>query len=67
MKSLLLLALGLARTVVLGARIEAERIVVSVRPYKREQRRCPVCGRACDFGTVNSFAQIQPAVSMTAP
>lgn len=33
MKSLLLLALGLARTVVLGARIEAERIVVSVRPY----------------------------------
>ena len=30
MKSLLLLALGLARTVVLGARIEAERIVVSV-------------------------------------
>ena len=19
------------------------------RPYKREQRRCPVCGRACDF------------------
>lgn len=36
MKSLLLLALGLARTVVLGARIEAERIVVSVRPYKRE-------------------------------
>ena len=47
MKSLLLLALGLARTVVLGARIEAERIVVSVRPYKREQRRCPVCGRAC--------------------
>lgn len=40
MKSLLLLALGLARTVVLGARIEAERIVVSVRPYKREQRRC---------------------------
>ena len=49
MKSLLLLALGLARTVVLGARIEAERIVVSVRPHKREQRRCPVCGRACDF------------------
>ena len=49
MKSLLLLALGLARTVVLGARIEAERIVVSVRPYKREQRRCPVCGRACCF------------------
>ena len=34
MKSLLL-ALGLARTVVLGARIEAERIVVSVRPTAR--------------------------------
>ncbi|MGN8741629.1 hypothetical protein ACTNC4_08615 [Collinsella sp. HCP3S3_B8] len=57
MKSLLLLALGLARTVVLGARIEAERIVVSVRPYKREQRRCPVCGRACDFYDMAVFRQ----------
>lgn len=45
MKSLLLLALGLARTVVLGVRIEAERIVVAVRPHKKAQRRCPVCGR----------------------
>ena len=41
MKSLLLLALGLARTVVLGARIEAERIVVSVRPYKRGNAAAP--------------------------
>ena len=49
MKSLLLLALGLARTVVLGAH-EAERIVVSVRPYKaRAGAPLPVCGRACDF------------------
>lgn len=49
MKSLLLFALGLARTVVLGVRIEAEHIIVSVRPYKRAQRRCPHCGRACEF------------------
>ena len=49
MKSLLLLALGLARTVILGVRIEAERIVVAVRPHKKAQRRCPVCGRACEF------------------
>lgn len=41
MKSLLLLALGLVRTVILGVRIEAERIVVSFRPYKKSQRRCP--------------------------
>ena len=40
--------LGLARTVVLGARIEAERIVERP-PYKREQRRCPMRRRACDF------------------
>ena len=46
MKSLLLLALGLARTVVLGARIEAERIVVSVRPYKREQRLYSVTSKS---------------------
>ncbi len=39
MKSLLLLALVLARTLVLGERIEAERIVVCVRHFKREQRR----------------------------
>lgn len=49
MKSLLLLALGLTRTVILGVRIEAERIVVTVRPHKKAQRRCPVCGRACEF------------------
>lgn len=61
MKSLLLLALGLARTVVLGARIEAERIVVSVRPYKREQRRCPVCGRACDFYDMAVFDSLEVA------
>lgn len=49
MKSLLLLALGLTRTVILGVRIEAERIVVTVRPHKKARRRCPVCGRACEF------------------
>ena len=41
MKSLLLLALGLARTVVLGARIEAERIVVSVRLLNDKLRTPP--------------------------
>ena len=33
----------------MGVRIEAEHIIVSVRPYKRAQRRCPHCGRACEF------------------
>ena len=51
MKSLLLrLALGLARTVVLGRahRGRAHRRGCPAL-LKREQRRCPVCGRACDF------------------
>ena len=38
MKSLLLLALGLARTVVLGARIEAERIVFLIAFIFRKSR-----------------------------
>ena len=47
MSSLLRFALLLTKTVVEGVRIENEKAVVSVRPYRSEQRRCPVCGRKC--------------------
>jgi transposase len=48
MRSILRLALGLAKTVLLGARVEGDRVVVSVRPHESRRRRCPVCGRRCD-------------------
>ena len=41
-------ALGLVKTVILGASIEGDSIVVSVRPHRRERLRCPVCGRRCE-------------------
>ena len=44
LNSLLKRALGLERTVVEGARIEGDSIIVSVRP-RRAAPRCPVCGR----------------------
>ena len=47
MSSLLRFALLLTKTVGEGVRIENEKAVVSVRPYRSEQRRCPVCGRKC--------------------
>ena len=40
-------ALGLERTVVLGARVQGDVIVVSVRPHERARRRCPRCGARC--------------------
>ena len=40
--------LGLVKTVVLGVSIEGDSIVVRVRPHRREQLRCPVCGRRCE-------------------
>lgn len=46
LNSLLKRALGLERTVVEGARIEGDSIIVSVRP-RRADPRCPVCGRRC--------------------
>ena len=49
MNRILLRALGLAQTVMTGAREEGGDIVATVRPRKRCQRRCPHCGRSCDF------------------
>ena len=46
LNSLLKRALGLERTVIEGARIEGDSIIVSVRP-RRAAPRCPVCGRRC--------------------
>jgi transposase len=48
MAKILRYVLGLVKTVVLGVAIDGDAIVVSVRPHKRERRRCPVCGRRCD-------------------
>lgn len=47
MGTILRYVLSLVKTVVLGAAIEGGSIVVQVRPHRREQQRCPVCGRRC--------------------
>ena len=48
MAKILRYVLGLVKVVVLGVAIDGDAIVVSVRPHRREQLRCPVCGRRCD-------------------
>lgn len=48
MNKILRFILSLAETVVNSARIEEDSIIVSVRPYKSKQRRCPTCGRVCE-------------------
>jgi len=48
MAKILRYVLGLVKTVVLGVSIEGDSIVVRVRPHRREQLRCPVCGRRCE-------------------
>lgn len=45
MGKILRYALGLVKTVVAGCRVEGGRVVLSVRPWAREARRCPVCGK----------------------
>ncbi len=40
-------ALALAHTVIEYARIDGDRVVIGVRPWKRDGLRCPVCGRRC--------------------
>lgn len=47
MGKILRYALGLVKTVVTGCRMEGGGVVLSVRPWAREARRCPVCGRRC--------------------
>ena len=44
MGKILRYALGLVKTVVTGCRMEGGGVVLSVRPWAREARRCPVCG-----------------------
>lgn len=48
MAKILRYVLGLVKTVVLGVSIDGDAIVVKVRPQRREQLRCPVCGRRCE-------------------
>jgi transposase len=49
MYRILRFVLSLTAVVIGGVRIEADCIVVALRPYRRRQRRCPICGRRCDF------------------
>lgn len=48
MNKILRFILALTEAVVKSIRLEGDSIVVGVRPYKSRQRRCPVCGRACE-------------------
>ena len=48
MAKILRYVLSLVKTVVLGVAIDGGAIVVRVRPHRREQLRCPVCGRRCE-------------------
>ncbi len=68
-------ALALVKTVILGASVDGDEIVIRVRPFKREQLRCPVCGRRCechdheprrrwramDLGTLRCYLEYAPA------
>ena len=45
MNRILRFALSLAHTVIESVRIEGDRIVIGVRPWKRHSLRCPACGR----------------------
>lgn len=49
MKRILLFALGLVKTVVQCFKIEDDCIIISVRPYKSQQLRCPICGKKCEY------------------
>jgi transposase len=48
MNRILRFALGLLHTVIKSVRIDADEIVISVRPHKRHQRKCPLCGHKCE-------------------
>lgn len=48
MAKILRYVLSLVKTVVVGASIDGDAVVVRVRPHRREQLRCPVCGRVCE-------------------
>ena len=48
MNRILRRALALAHAVIENARIDGDRIVIGVRPWRRFGLRCPVCGRACE-------------------
>jgi transposase len=49
MNRILRFALSLTQTFIEGIRIDDNCIVLSVRPHKRKQRRCPLCGRTGQF------------------
>ena len=48
MNRILRFALSLAHAVIGYVRIDGDRIIVGVRPWKSRGLRCPVCGRRCE-------------------
>lgn len=71
--------LRLKKTVIEGVGFDGDRVVVAVRPYKSEMRRCPECGRKCavydrsgsprswralDLGTVMCFESDSARLAM---
>ncbi|QUC04126.1 hypothetical protein [Atopobium sp. oral taxon 416] len=47
MNRILRCALALAHTVIEYVRIDDDRVVVGVRPWRKDGLRCPVCGKRC--------------------
>ena len=47
MNRILRCALALAHTVIEYVRIDGDRVVVGVRPWRKDGLRCPVCGKRC--------------------
>lgn len=49
MNRILRFVLGLTKTIIENVRIEESAIVIGVRPHKKEQRRCPLCGHKSPY------------------
>lgn len=47
MNNILRFALGLVHTIITSVRIEDDDIIISLRPHRKHQRRCPFCGLKC--------------------
>jgi len=49
MNRILRFVLALTKTVIENIRIDDDAIVIGVRPYRSEQRRCPICGCKAEY------------------
>lgn len=57
-------ALALAHTAIEYVRIDGDRVVVGVRPWKRDGLRCPVCGRTCECYDASPAARLWRAMDL---